>query len=330
MSRKYFVTAIGNAIVDVLSFVDDAFLEDHSLKKGAMTLVDKDNALFLSSLKYHSICSGGSAANTIVTMANFDIKNAFIGNVGDGNYGNIFHQDLDKNGVDFYCNSKTKPGTTARSFVLISPDGERTMCTYLGQASSIEDDINQNVIADSEFLYIEGYLWDKSSVIVALKQAINIAKDNNVKLAMTLSDSIWVKKHRDDFLELLLDMDIVFANEEELKSLILSDHIDYDKIRRMVAQNSKLILVITRSEKGAIVFDAQNDIFYEIPTNAVDVVDATGAGDAFAAGFLYGIKNDLSVQECARIGNIFAGFIIKKVGSRFEQEELQQLQKQVK
>lgn len=322
-SKKYFTTSIGNSIIDVLVFVDDEFLERNSLEKGSMTLVGQNRASVLTKLKYEKVCSGGSVANTTVTMAKFGIKNAFIGKIGNGNYGNLFEEDLTNNNVDFYCKNKTEFGSTARSFVLITPDKERTMCTFLGASANISDEVDLNVVQDSEILYLEGYLWDQEPVIAALKKAIMTARKNQVKIAFTLCDSFCVNNHRSDFLKIVNIADFVFANENEIKALTQSDIIDYEKIKEICQNNEKLTLIITRSEKTVIIFDAKTKEFTEISANKVEnISDATGAGDAFAAGFLYGVNKKLSAQESAQTGHLFASNVIQNIGARLTQEQI--------
>ncbi len=328
---KYFITAIGNAIIDVLTFAPDDFLSDNNLNKGSMTLIDKSYIGTLSKLKYEKICSGGSVANTVVNMSNFGINNAFIGNVGSGNYGDIFHEDLDKNGVDFFCKNKTKFGSTARSFIIISPDAQRTMCTYLGTASQIENQIDEEAIINSEILYIEGYIWSEEPAITALKHAIKIAKDNNVKFALSLSDSFWVNNHKEDFLNLAQEADIIFSNAEEIKALTSSKELNHNEIKKIAPNNQNLIIAITRSENGVTIFDSKNQEFYDVKASDVKkVIDTTGAGDAFAAGFLYGTKNNFNITDCAKAGNIFASKAIQKVGGRFDEQDIKNINDSLK
>lgn len=324
MSKKYFVTAIGNAIIDVLAFVEEEFLERHYLKKSSMTLIDKHHAMDLVSLKYEKISSGGSTANTVVALSAMGSSTAFIGNVGSGNYGDLFQEDMTENNVDFYCKFKTEFGSTARSFVLITPDKERTMCTFLGEASNISNAIDADAIANSEILFVEGYLWDKEITIKDLKRAMLIAKENQTKIAFTLSDVSFVTRHRQDFLKLSSKIDILFANEEEIKTLIGSD--DLSKIKVLTNHNEHLIVVVTRSGNSALVLDGTTQEIHEIPAITTDnIVDATGAGDAFAAGFLHGVEKELSLEKSAQVGHFFASKMIQKVGGRFDKEEITQI-----
>lgn len=325
-SKKYFVTAIGNSIIDVLVFIKEEYLEKNGLKKGSMSLVDQNNAISLANLKYNKISAGGSVANTIVSMANLGVKNAFIGKVGSGHYGEIFNDDLIANNVDFYCKTRSAFGSTARSFILITPDSERTMCTYLGESANVE--IDAQAIQDSQILYIEGYLWHEKSTIDALKQAMSIAKKSKTKIAFTLCDAGWVDLHKADFLKIVNVSDIVFGNEEEVKALISADEIDYEKIKKLGETNKNLILVITRSEKSAIIYNAKTQEFIEVKANKVEnIVDSTGSGDAFAAGFLYGLNQNFSLEESAQIGHLFASQIIQVIGGRFGKEQIENIEK---
>ncbi len=327
MSKKYNIVGIGNAIVDTICLVEEKFLTEHNLTKGGMFLIDEANAAILSHLKHEKISPGGSVANSIATLAMLECKTALIGKVGRDKSGDIFFDDLKEIGCEFSCKHKAKSGSTAQSFVLVTPDGERTMCTYLGLASNIENEIDENLIKEAEVLYLEGYLWDEPRTIAALREAIEIAKDNDVKVAFSLSDAFCVERHRSDFLNEVEDFDILFANELEMKVLIGEDFAndDYKKVKEVFARhNPNLLIAMTASDKGSIVFKDQKS--YHIPTTKVEkVIDTTGAGDAFAAGFLYGIDNDLTFQESAALGNVFAGGVITQVGARLGREQLLEL-----
>jgi sugar/nucleoside kinase (ribokinase family) len=327
MSKKYNIVGIGNAIVDTICLVEDGFLAEHNLTKGGMFLIDEANTAILSHLKHEKITSGGSVANSIATLAMLECKTALIGKVGKDKFGDIFFDDLKKINCDFSCKHKKKSGSTAQSFVLITPDGERTMCTYLGLASKIADEIDENLIKDAKVLYLEGYLWDEPETIAALRDAIYIAKENDVKVAFTLSDAFCVERHKSDFLNMVASFDILFANEVEMKVLIGEDFAanNYRRVKEELGyRNPQLKVAMTISDKGSIVFEGQNH--HHIPTAQVEkVIDTTGAGDAFAAGFLYGIDNDLTLQESASLGNVFAGGVISKVGARLDKEQLLEL-----
>lgn len=329
MTKKYNVIGIGNAIVDLMCFVPDQFLKDHALTKSGMFLIDKVRADALSKLKHEKISSGGSVANTIATLSMLGKKTALIGKCGADEFGDLFTHGLKEINCDFICQNKEPDGATAKSFVLITPDGERTMSTYLGNASNIADEINEEAISNAEILYIEGYLWDQPETIAALLKAIKFAKNHNVRVAFTLSDAFCVARHKADFLNLLPDLSILFSNEAEMKLLIGDDfaHDNYKKLVEIVSKkNPNLIVVITGSEKGAVIFNG-SEVEIVATTKAQKVIDATGAGDAFAAGFLFGITNKIGLNESANLGNKIAGRVITKVGARLEKDELLNLMK---
>jgi len=313
---------IGNAIVDILCKVDEKFLTNHNLIKGSMSLIDEDTAQKLSELTPEKITSGGSVGNTIATMAQMGNYTGFIGKVGHDKFGQQFICEIEKNGVEFIGkNSYDK--LSAKSFVLVTPDAERTMCTFLGCASEIDPTfIEDKSFANASCLYLEGYLWDREETILALKKAIETAKKYNLKIAFSLSDAFCVSRHRHDFLELIAkDLDILFANENEVLELISKERFSAEFLANFFNKNKKLIAVVTRGAKGCVIF--QNEKIIEVATaNIEEVTDTTGAGDAFAAGFLHGLENDLTLEKSAALGNQLAGKIIQKFGARFESEEI--------
>lgn len=316
MTKK--ILAIGNAIVDVLCKVDDDFLSQNNLVKGSMSLIDENVAEKLSSLPSEKTTSGGSAGNTIAAIAQFGISSAFIGKVANDDFGKKFITEISKTGCKF-LNKNFSNELTAKSFILVTPDAQRTMCTFLGCASQItEDDIRNEDFKDVSTLYLEGYLWDAPETILALKKAIKLAQENNVKIAFSLSDSFCVSRHKSDFLDLINnDLDILFANEDEAKELT-------PNFTEVFAKNDKLIAIITKSEKGCEVFSNSSSI--EISAQEVEnLTDTTGAGDAFAAGFLLEMSKDSNLEESAKFGNILASKIIQKFGARFEEEEIENL-----
>ena len=327
MEKKYQVLAIGNAIVDTICRVEEDFLAKYNLTKGGMFLIDEENAKIIESTPHEKISSGGSAANTVATLAMLDVKTGLIGKVGKGKNGEIFANDLAQIGCDFICSNKAPAGKTAKSFVLVTPDGERTMCTYLGEASNIPDEINDELITAAEILYIEGYLWDEHEPIVALRHAIDVARNNEVKVAFTLSDAFCVERHQTAFLEMVGKFDIMFANDTEMKVLLGEDFYenDFQKIKDMIRFRAPMLtLAVTFGDMGAVVF--HGDKMYEVETDAIEnVADATGAGDSFAAGFLYGMINGFDLTECAMIGNLVAGGVIQEIGARLPQDKLLQL-----
>jgi fructokinase len=320
MTKK--ILGIGNAIVDVLCKVDENFLKEHNLIKGSMSLIDEVTAQKLSQLKYEKITSGGSVGNTIAALAQLGAKTSFIGKVGSDEFGSRFISEIEKTGTQFIGdNSYEKP--SAKSFILVTSDAQRTMCTFLGCASEVsENDITEKAFEGAEIIYLEGYLWDAASTILALKKAISLAKKMNVKVAFSLSDPFCVSRHKKDFLELVKnDLDILFANEHEVLELTGDKEFSTKKLNEFFLSNKNLIAVVTRSEKGCCVFS--DGEFFEINAEEIEkLVDTTGAGDAFAAGFLYGLVNDETLKKSASFGNVLASKIIQKFGARFEKEEI--------
>jgi len=320
MTKK--IIGIGNAIVDILCKVEDKFLLDHNLIKGSMSLIDEDTAQKLSQLTPEKITSGGSVGNTIATIAQMGGKTAFIGKVGHDDFGHQFISEIEKSGVEFIGkNSYDK--LSAKSFVLVTPDAERTMCTFLGCASEIDASfIDEKHFANASYLYLEGYLWDREETISALKKAIEVAKKHHLKIAFSLSDAFCVSRHRRDFLELIAkDLDILFANENEVLELISKERFSLEFLSNFFSKNKKLIAVVTRGQKGCVIF--QNEKALEVETQIIeDITDTTGAGDAFAAGFLHGLSNGYDLEKCALLGNSLAGKIIQKFGARFEHDEI--------
>ncbi len=320
MTKK--IIGIGNAIVDVLCKVEDQFLAENNFIKNSMSLIGDEIAVNLSKIKYEKITSGGSAGNTIAALAQLGVKCDFIGKVADDEFGKKYVEEIEKTSTKFITKNRSK-NTSAKSFILVTPDAHRTMCTYLGCASEItENDIDENAFKDAEILYLEGYLWDAPDTILALKKAINLAKKNNVKIAFTLSDSFCVSRHKNDFLQLVKnDLDIVFANEQEILELLAIKEFSSERITNFLAQNENLTAVVTRSEKGCSVF--KNQKHFAVDGEEIKkLVDTTGAGDVFAAGFLYGLVNNFTLEKSARFANILAAKIIQKLGARFEKNEI--------
>lgn len=305
------ILAIGNAIVDILCKVDDKFLIQNGLIKSSMSLIDEEKAQNLSQEKFEKISSGGSASNTIAALSNLGTKCNFIGKVGHDSFGEKFIEDIQNQNCQFLTDKHlSKP--TARSFIFVSDDGERTMSTFLGCAPEIsEDDIKEEFFLNLKILYLEGYLWDSPQTILALKKAIKLAKQNNVKIAFSLSDLFCVSRHKNDFLELIKnDLDIVFANEDEAQEL------DQNYFN-IFSQNQKLLAIITKSANGCeVICDNKTQNFN---TNKIEkVVDTTGAGDIFAAGFLHQLINNKKLDDCAQMANNLAGKIIQQFGARLE------------
>tara|TARA_B100000900_G_scaffold397515_1_gene397947 strand:- start:718 stop:1647 length:930 start_codon:yes stop_codon:yes gene_type:complete len=306
------ILGIGNAIVDVICKVDENFITQNDLTKSNMKLIfdEMEFKKLLSNLVIEKTVSGGSVANSIVGLSQLGNKVGFIGKVSDDKLGNEYEKGLEKENVEYIYSKKKEALPTGTCLILITPDSERTMCTFLGTAGKInEDDINVESIRKSDMIFLEGYLWDEGDPKKAFDKSI---KDAN-KVAMSLSDKFCVDRHKPHFLELVRNkLDITFANEDEITSLIkakdLNDIINFGK-------EIKKILVITRGEKGAI--SINNNKVTEINVNqGLNIVDLTGAGDLFAAGYLHGHLNNFSEENCLKKGTDMASKIIQKIGAR--------------
>jgi sugar/nucleoside kinase (ribokinase family) len=307
------VLGIGNAIVDVLCKVDDQFIKDHSLTKGTMKLVDEQEfKSLLSNLKIESTVSGGSVANSIVGMSQLGDNVSFIGKVNDDDLGHKYIDGLKKENVDYFYNVKKENIPTGTCLILITPDSERTMCTFLGIAGQIDDsDIDTNAIQNAEITFLEGYLWDEGGPTKAFEKALSTAK----KSAMSLSDPFCVDRHKDSFLNLVKNkLDIIFANEKEAMSLI--DAKNFDEVIEFGKSLNKLFIV-TRSDKGSVAIEG-NDVSEAQAKSNLNIVDLTGAGDLFAAGFLHGFTNNKNPHESLKLGTEMASKIIQKIGARLD------------
>ena len=316
VNKEFGITGIGNSIVDIIVQVEDDFLLENDLRKGMMSLVDLDGIQNLEKkFKIETTVSGGSVANSIVCMSQNEINSAFIGKVADDDLGSAFINGLNKEGVQFGSSQFSDTEKTGRCIVMVSKDAQRTMSTYLGISQKLnEKDINEDLIKKSKILYLEGYLWDLDDAQSAIRKSISIAKENGTKIAFSVSDVFCIERFRESFLEIIKnDCDIVFANEEEIKALTGGSNIDED-LNTLMKEDK--ILAITRGEQGALIISQNNK--YEISSEKIDnLVDTTGAGDIFAAGFLeYLIKNH-KVQECGKRGIQLASKIIQQYGARF-------------
>jgi sugar/nucleoside kinase (ribokinase family) len=313
---KLDVLAIGNAIVDVLAQTDEAFLVEQSLAKGAMQLIDETRAESLYGLMGPAtIVSGGSASNTAVGLASLGARVGFAGKVRDDELGRLFAHDLKATGVRFDTAPASDGPATARCFVLVTPDGERTMNTYLGACQRLgPEDIDEAAVRAADIVYLEGYLWDPPAAKDAFRKAVRIAHDAGNRVAMTLSDPFCVDRYRDEFRELIRNgsLDILFANIHELKSLYQTA----DEESALAAlSNERLLGVVTRSAEGAIVIE--KGMLESVPAFPVDnVVDTTGAGDLFAAGFMAGLAAGRDNRTCARLGGLAAAEVIGHLGAR--------------
>lgn len=312
------VTAIGNAIVDVIAPSDDAFLATHSLVKGGMQLVDTATAeLLYGEMAPGREISGGSAANTLAGLAALGCSCAFIGQVRDDQLGAVFSHDIRALGIRFDTPARTEEPPTARCLILVTPDAQRTMNTFLGASQYLPAAaIDADLIRSARILYLEGYLWDPEEPRAAMRGAIAIAREAGREVAFTLSDGFVIERHRDDFLALLNDglIDILFANEAEILSL--TQLTSFDKAVGRIAPSVRT-LVVTRSEKGAIAVRDGNRV--EVAAQPVaEIVDTTGAGDLFAAGFLAGYVRGKPLVDCLALGAIAAAEVISHYGARPE------------
>ena len=305
------VLGIGNAIVDVICKVKESFLSENNLTKSTMKLVDEaEFKKLLSNLKIEETIAGGSVANSIVGLSQFGNTVSFIGKVNDDELGNKYEKSLTNEKVKYCYQKKKETIPTGTCLILITPDSERTMCTFLGIAGKVSaNDIDENAVKNSELVFLEGYLWDEGEPKTAFDKAISLSK----KTAMTLSDKFCVDRHKKSFLDLLINkLDITFANEQEILSLI--DAKNFDEVISFAKQLRKLI-IITRSDKGSIAIQ-NNDIFECNSQKNLKIVDLTGAGDLFASGFLHGHVNNLSLKESLEKGTEMASKIIQKIGAR--------------
>lgn len=316
---RFGVVAVGNALVDVLSQTTDAFIQEqkekNGMEKGAMTLIDEVRAVELYSQMGPGIeSSGGSAANTMAGYASFGGKGAFIGKVAKDELGKIFQHDLRAQGISYETQPLAIGPHTGRCLILVTPDAQRTMNTFLGASVELgADDVDEDLIADSAIVYLEGYLFDRERAKQAFIKAAETAHKAGRQVALTLSDPFCVDRHRADFLKLVENhVDILFANEHELQSLFQTDN--FEDALSAVGGRVK-IAAATRGAKGAVI--KSGDQTFEIPAEKIaKVVDTTGAGDQFAAGFLYGLTRKMPLDKCGQLGVSAAGEVIKHMGPR--------------
>ena len=315
---RYDVLGLGNAIVDVLARTGDDFLTRHGMQKGGMMLIDEARAKAIYDAMGPAVeISGGSAANTIVGVASFGGRAAFVGKVKDDELGKVFAHDIRAVGVTFTTKPAADGPSTARCYVLVTPDGERTMNTFLGAAQDLTpSEVDADTVASAAITYLEGYLWDPPLAKEAFRKAAKIAHGAGRRVALTLSDAFCVGRYRPEFLDLLRTgmVDLVFANESELQSLYETK--DFDAAVAALRTDAKLA-VVTRSEKGCVVV-AKDDTIAVPAAPIKHLVDATGAGDLFAAGFLFGLARGRDHRTCARLGAIAAAEVIQHIGARPE------------
>jgi len=306
------ILGIGNAIVDVICKVDDNFISQNNLTKSTMKLFFDENDFknLLANLKIEKTVSGGSVANSIVGVSQLGNKAGFIGKISDDEFGSKYEEGLKKENVEYFYSKKKEKLPTGTCLILVTPDSERTMCTFLGTAGKInENDVSSDAIKKSEIIFLEGYLWDEGEP----KKAFDKAIDNANKVAMSLSDLFCVDRHKPHFLNLVKNkLDITFANEQEITSLIEAK--DFNEVINFSKQLNKLI-VVTRGEKGAIAIKGEEVIETGIKQN-LKILDLTGAGDLFAAGFLHGYVNKLSIKESLEKGTEMSSKVIQQIGAR--------------
>ena len=318
MKSAYDVLGIGNAIVDVLSRTDEAFLGRHGLVKGSMMLIDEERAETLYDAMGPAIeVSGGSCGNTMAGVASFGGRGAYIGKVRDDQLGAVFGHDLRSIGVAFDTPKAESGPSTARCLILITPDAQRTMNTYLGACTGLgPDDIDPKLVGAAQVTYVEGYLWDAPAAKQAVLKAFEAAHAQGRQVSITLSDSFCVHRYRDEFRDLVRNrIDILFGNEAEIKALYQVE--SFDEAMAAVRREAR-IAVLTRSEKGSVVIKGSET--WAVPASpAARIVDTTGAGDLYAAGFLFGFTHGKPLAECARLGGVAAAEIISHVGARPEQ-----------
>jgi len=313
MSKK--ILGIGNAIVDVFIKVDDNFLSNNKLVKGSMKLIQIEEFENLKNIiKIEKIEAGGSVANTMAGIAYLNGNSYFIGKISSDRFGKIYKESLEKINVNFSYNEKNENLATGASIIFITPDSERTMCTYLGISSKLSaEDINEHYIKDSKLIFLEGYLWDKGTTEEMFKKIINLAKKNNIKIAMSLSDTFCVNRHREDFIKLLEDdLDILFGNENEINALTKKNSL-FESIKELQKLNK--LIIITRGKRGSLAI-LKNEIVNCDSIKVDKILDLTGAGDLFASGFLKEYLDKSDIRKCLQTGSELAAKIIQKIGAR--------------
>ena len=313
MSKK--ILGIGNAIVDVFIKVDDNFLSNNKLVKGSMKLIQIEEFENLKNIiKIEKIEAGGSVANTMAGIAYLNGNSYFIGKISSDRFGKIYKESLEKINVNFSYNEKNENLATGASIIFITPDSERTMCTYLGISSKLSaEDINEHYIKDFKLIFLEGYLWDKGTTEEMFKKIINLAKKNNIKIAMSLSDTFCVNRHREDFIKLLEDdLDILFGNENEINALTKKNSL-FESIKELQKLNK--LIIITRGKRGSLAI-LKNEIVNCDSIKVDKILDLTGAGDLFASGFLKEYLDKSDIRKCLQTGSELAAKIIQKIGAR--------------
>ncbi|SCB50624.1 adenosine kinase [Rhizobium multihospitium] len=313
---RFDVLTVGNAIVDIIARCNDQFLIDNKITKAAMNLIDAERAELLYSRMGPALeASGGSAGNTAAGVANFGGRAAYFGKVAEDQLGEIFAHDIRAQGVHYETKAKGTFPPTARSMIFVTEDGERSMNTYLGACVELgPEDVEEEVVADAKVTYFEGYLWDPPRAKEAIRECARIAHANGREMSMTLSDSFCVGRYRDEFLDLMRSgtVDIVFANRDEALSLYETD--DFDKALKLISADCK-IAAVTTGKDGAVI--VRGNERYVVDAHPIEErVDTTGAGDLFAAGFLFGYTQGRGLEDCARLGNLAAAIVIEQIGPR--------------
>ena len=315
MNKK--ILGIGNAIVDVFAQVEENFLKENNLIKGSMKLINEEEFVKLKQkIKIEKTLAGGSVANSMAGISYLNGDASFIGKINSDEFGELYKKSLEDIDVKFIYNPKKELMPTGTCIILITPDSERTMCTYLGISSQLAaNDLSEKNIIDKELIFLEGYLWDKGLSEKMFKQAINFAKKNKVKIAMTLSDIFCVTRHKVDFYNLLKnDLDVLIGNENEINELTGNKNLS-NSINQLILLNK--LIIVTRSEKGSLAID--NNIIIDCDSIQVSkVIDVTGAGDLFAAGFLKEYIEKSEIKKCLTTGSLMASKIIQKIGARIE------------
>ena len=315
MNKK--ILGIGNAIVDVFAQVEENFLKENNLIKSSMKLINEEEFVKLKQkIKIEKTLAGGSVANSMAGISYLNGDASFIGKINSDEFGELYKKSLEDIDVKFIYNPKKELMPTGTCIILITPDSERTMCTYLGISSQLAaNDLNEKNIVDKELIFLEGYLWDKGLSEKMFRQAINFAKKNKVKIAMTLSDIFCVTRHKVDFYNLLKnDLDVLIGNENEINELTGNKNLS-NSINQLILLNK--LIIVTRSEKGSLAID--NNIIIDCDSIQVNkVIDVTGAGDLFAAGFLKEYIEKSEIKKCLTTGSLMASKIIQKIGARIE------------
>tara|TARA_B100000676_G_C18069673_1_gene843437 strand:+ start:1169 stop:2158 length:990 start_codon:yes stop_codon:yes gene_type:complete len=311
------ILTIGNSIVDLIFKVDESFLQENGLVKGAMTLVNvNESTLLREKVDCGVEISGGSAANTAVGISSLGGRVKFIGKVSQDNLGNVFKKSIIETGVRYTTEPSVSDASTANCLVFVTPDGERTMCTYLGSCVELnEQDIDKNSVISSKITYIEGYLWDPNGGKAALKKVCALNEDSNRLTSFSLSDSLCVERYREDFHELTKShIDILFSNEQEIKALYKTNNFDE---ALSSSRGDCDIVIVTRGANGSLILTSE-EVHQINPPKISQIIDTTGAGDMYAAGFLYGYSKGFSVARSGRLGSLMSGEIISHIGARPE------------